>query len=114
MSHTDLQVFNQMPHRAPGLLNPNVESYGGPSYAKFRISFRQTFRTIFDAKFMEQPQSGKGAAQEKAVKPLHHQYLDLMAIYDFEFFQAAAIPELLLNIDKDTVLGQEFVLLGLS
>jgi hypothetical protein len=114
VAHTDLQVFNQMPHRSPGLLNARTESYGGPAFAKFRLSFPLTFRSIFDSRFLEQPASGKAATRERSPKLLHQQYLDLMAIYDLEFFQETAIPELLLNADKETVLGHELVLLGLS
>jgi hypothetical protein len=113
VSHTDLQVFNQMPHRSPGLLNPAEESVGGPSYAKFRVSFRQTFRKVFDSKLLEATSSGKGPAPAKHIKLLHAQYLGLMALYDIEFFAQTAIPELLLNVDSDTELGLELLLLGL-
>lgn len=54
VSHIDLQVFNQMPHRSPSLLNHNVDDYGG-SFSKYRISFRNTYSILFDAKFMDQP-----------------------------------------------------------
>jgi len=71
VAHTDLQVFNQMPHRSPGLLNPRVESLSGPSYSKFKVSFDETYRIIFDPKSMEAPPGGKGAASEKPVRLLH-------------------------------------------
>jgi hypothetical protein len=114
VAHTDSQVFNQMPHRSPGLLNSRAEGFGGPAYAKFRVSFQQTFHALFDPSLMEHQAASRTGAPERSVRFLHEQYLDLMAIYDIEYFQATAIPELLLNADKETLLGQELVLLGLG
>jgi len=71
-----------MPHRTPGLLNTGVESFGGPSYVKFRVSFQQTFNIVFDPRMMEPSSGTKGTS----VKLLHHQYLELMAIYDIVYF----------------------------
>jgi hypothetical protein len=101
MSHTDLQVLNQMPHRSPGLLNPRVESFG--AYSKYKISFTDTFHIIFDPK-----------NSECLGKFMRQQYLELMALYDLEFFQETAIPELFLNLDKETVQNVELLELGLS
>ena len=36
-----------------------------------------------------------------------------MSIYDIQFFQETAIPDLLLNADKETVVGHELLHLGL-
>ena len=64
VSHIDLQVFNQMAHRSPALLNNHGQNYGDPYtlnnfkvnqiYQKYGISFRETFRVIFDKKYMDQ------------------------------------------------------------
>ena len=103
-----------MPHRSPGLLNPLEESVGGPSFAKYKISFRQTFRQIFDSKILEPSPPSKGLPPERPIKLLHSLYLELMALYDLEFFTETAIPELLLNADSGSELGLELLLLGLT
>lgn len=86
VSHIDLQVFNQMPHRSPSLLNHNLEDYDN-SQSKYRISFQNTFPILFDAKYFEQNTKG-----QKSIKLMHHQYLELMAVYDIEYFQEIVIP----------------------
>ena len=64
VSHIDLQVFNQMPHRSPSLLNHNLEDYGS-SQSKYRISFKNTFPILFDAKYMDQTANTKGTAAKR-------------------------------------------------
>jgi hypothetical protein len=92
-----------MPHRSPSLLNHNLEDYGS-SQSKYRISFQNTFPILFDAKYMDQTANTKGTAakrekhaskvsQSEVIKKLmHHQYLELMAVYDIEYFQEIVIP----------------------
>ena len=60
---------------------------------------------------------GKGQqaqGQERSVKFLHHQYLDLMALYEIQYLQVV-IPDMILNnIDNDTLFSQEMVHLALQ
>jgi hypothetical protein len=60
VAHTDLQVFNQMPHRSPGLLNNENPIYNDPYEVKlnhflpmFKISLQETFPIIFHRKNMD-------------------------------------------------------------
>jgi hypothetical protein len=52
------------------------------------MAFRETYPVIFDRKNMEQVPSGKESKTlpapqpEKSVKFSHHQFLDLMALYE--------------------------------
>ena len=48
------------------------------------------------------------------VKFFHHQYLELMSIYDLEFLVDKVIPELMLKVDQENLHNQEMVLLALS
>ena len=57
---------------------------------------------------MDQSSNAKDAkggqqAQERSVKFLHHQYLDLMALYEIQYLQEI-IPDMILNnIDNESL-----------
>jgi len=101
-----------MPHRSPDLLNPSFDSVGGVNLAKSdKITFRHTFSKIFDPMIEE---ASSGSKAPSGVEFLHSLYLDLMAMYDLDFFVETALPKLVLEVDSETKVGLELLLLGLS
>jgi hypothetical protein len=99
-----------MAHRSPSLL---CQSYRSEAFADnlykqsqhadhFGITIQETFPWVFERKFLdpassssgEKARSGSGFHQssKRATKFLQEQYLDLAALYDFEFLQSKIIP----------------------
>ena len=123
-----------MAHRSPSLL---CQSYRSEAFADniykqsqhadhFGITIQETFPWVFERKFLEPAGSSSSAekaryssgfhqSSRRATKFLQEQYLDLAALYDFEFLQSKIIPQFILGAASDeSAFAQELLLLALD
>lgn len=120
-----------MAHRSPSLLCQGYRSEAladnlykqGQHADHFGITIQETFQWVFERKFLdpaagpEKARHGSGASQsaKRCTKFLHEQYLDLTALYDFEFLQSKVIPQFVKGAACDeSAYAQELLLLALN
>lgn len=82
----------------------------------FAVSFKDTFELIFDSAYFDENRvASAGQLLKRSVKLIHRQYLDIMALYDFDLLHRVIITSFIQRgATEQTAKSQELLLLALE